>query len=150
MAMKWWNITLSWTKGPLGQRFGTYSKEVLLNPEHQQATVAKMQKQWPFRIGLSGKETKRASVLVPICVDEQENVCLLFNKRTGKLKTHSNEVSFPGGKAENEETIIETALRETEEELNIKSKDIDIWGTLPAIGNKTGTLYVYYIIIQCN
>lgn len=52
-------------------------------------------------------------------------------KRPGYNGAHGGQVSFPGGKAEKEDlNLIETALRETEEEIGIKSKEVSVLGQL--------------------
>ncbi len=52
-------------------------------------------------------------------------------KRPGYNGTHGGQVSFPGGKAEEQDlSLIETALRETEEEIGVKATDILVLGQL--------------------
>ena len=77
-------------------------------------------------------------MLVPfICVDGTWN--LLFTKRTSGVAKHQGEISFPGGAAEESDTdLIQTALRETCEEIGIDESGIDILGVLepiPTISN---------------
>ena len=56
------------------------------------------------------------------------NFCLTQrNKYNGP---HSNQISFPGGKKEGNESLETTALRETEEEIGIKQNKIEILGKL--------------------
>ncbi|MBK5280315.1 MAG: CoA pyrophosphatase, partial [Bacteroidia bacterium] len=50
--------------------------------------------------------------------------------RPDYLGTHGGQISFPGGKAEEGEDAIETALREGEEEIGIRRSDIKIIGML--------------------
>lgn len=54
----------------------------------------------------------------------------LFMLRPDGTGVHSNQLSFPGGKLENNETSLEAALRETFEEVGIESHDIRILGSL--------------------
>lgn len=51
-------------------------------------------------------------------------------KRPRYAGAHSGQVSLPGGKAEPGEDIFQTALREGEEEIGVKQKDIRIIGKL--------------------
>ncbi len=51
-------------------------------------------------------------------------------KRAEYLGAHSGQISLPGGKAELGENIIETALREGEEEIGIRRGDLEVLGTL--------------------
>jgi 8-oxo-dGTP pyrophosphatase MutT (NUDIX family) len=51
-------------------------------------------------------------------------------KRPDYAGTHSGQVSFPGGKAEPGETIIQTALREAWEEIGVKPEDVNVIGVL--------------------
>lgn len=72
------------------------------------------------------------SVLVPI-VNINDSHHLLFEVRSNDLKRQPNEICFPGGKTEKNETYSECAIRETCEELNIKKKQIELLGDLDYI-----------------
>lgn len=59
---------------------------------------------------------------------------LVFILRQSYQGVHSAQVSFPGGKKESSDsTLIETALREAEEEISVIAKDIEILGSLTEI-----------------
>jgi coenzyme A diphosphatase NUDT7 len=48
-------------------------------------------------------------------------------------------VSFPGGKCDSkDETEVEAAVRETQEELGIEPEVIQVWTKMAAISNHTG------------
>ncbi len=61
-------------------------------------------------------------------IKKNNDYSLLFELRSAGIN-QAGEVCFPGGKKENNESAIETALRETREELGISN--IDVWGLLP-------------------
>jgi 8-oxo-dGTP pyrophosphatase MutT (NUDIX family) len=65
---------------------------------------------------------RRAAVLIPIIIRENDWI-LIFTRRTGQMKSHKGEISFPGGRYDEEvdSDLSYTALRETEEELGIRS-----------------------------
>jgi 8-oxo-dGTP pyrophosphatase MutT (NUDIX family) len=51
------------------------------------------------------------------------NICLVFIKRTEYPGVHSGQVSFPGGGLEDiDKNMVETALREAEEEIGVDRK----------------------------
>lgn len=74
-------------------------------------------------------DSKTFSVLVPL-MEINHELNLLFEIRSENLKTQPREICFPGGKIEPGETPLECAIRETCEELNIKSHNISILGPL--------------------
>lgn len=79
-----------------------------------------------------------AAILVPLLLKNSE-WHLLFTRRTGKVSSHQNEVSFPGGSYEFTDINLEnTAIRETYEEIGIEPKDIEILGKLPTSTTITG------------
>jgi len=81
-----------------------------------------------------------AAVLIPVFIEKKE---LLFTKRTENLRQHQGQISFPGGKFEEKDnTLTETILRETEEEVGIHRKNIDLKGRLPPLIS-TSKNYVY-------
>ncbi len=56
---------------------------------------------------------------------------IAFIKRTEYDGAHSGQISFPGGKMEQgDQSVIDTALRETEEEIGIPVKEITVLGRL--------------------
>jgi 8-oxo-dGTP pyrophosphatase MutT (NUDIX family) len=72
---------------------------------------------------------KHSSVLLLLFIENDElNVCLI--KRPAHMKHHAGQIALPGGRIEKGETALETALRETWEEIGISSEQIEILGTL--------------------
>jgi 8-oxo-dGTP pyrophosphatase MutT (NUDIX family) len=70
-----------------------------------------------------------AAVLVPIVGGPEPSI--VFTKRTEDLSRHPGEISFPGGMRHDEDAdLLDTALRETEEELGISPDLVDVLGTL--------------------
>ncbi len=71
-----------------------------------------------------------AGVLVPVI----GGASLVFTRRSEALPRHPGEISFPGGIHQDEDaTMADTALRETEEELGIVPADVEILGALPPV-----------------
>jgi 8-oxo-dGTP pyrophosphatase MutT (NUDIX family) len=71
----------------------------------------------------------RAAVLIPLFKKNGEYHVLL-TRRTDKVGTHKGQISFPGGKRDEGETLLSTALREAREEMGIEEKDVRILGEL--------------------
>ena len=83
-------------------------------------------------------EPTPASVLMPIVVRD-DGLTLLLTQRTAHLNDHAGQISLPGGRVDESDTSpIETALRETEEEVGLHRRHIDVLGTLPEYVTGTG------------
>jgi len=71
-----------------------------------------------------------AAVLVPLIARREPS--LLFTRRTDTLSRHSGQVSFPGGRRDpGDLSPVETALRETMEEIGVDPAFVGIAGFLP-------------------
>jgi 8-oxo-dGTP pyrophosphatase MutT (NUDIX family) len=81
---------------------------------------------------------KPAAVLIPLFLD-QGIWKMLFIKRTQiENDRHSGQIAFPGGRADQRDSsLLETALRETEEEIGIKPADVKILGQACSITTVT-------------
>jgi 8-oxo-dGTP pyrophosphatase MutT (NUDIX family) len=88
-----------------------------------------------------------AAVLLPIVLRDA-NPTLLLTQRTAHLTDHPGQISFPGGRVEITDTSpIETALRETEEEVGLSRRHVEIIGTLPDYATITGYLVTPVVAI---
>src|SRR6476620_5215245 len=74
-----------------------------------------------------------AAVLVPMH-GWPYNPGLVFTERRSDLKRHAGEISFPGGRRDDGEQLLETALREAEEEIGLTRDNVEVVGALPPIG----------------
>jgi 8-oxo-dGTP pyrophosphatase MutT (NUDIX family) len=89
-------------------------------------------------LGVHRGEPTPASVLVPLVLRE-DGVRLLLTMRTAHLNDHAGQVAFPGGRAEPTDAgPVDTALRETEEEIGLHRSHIDVIGMLPLYYTGTG------------
>ncbi len=94
-----------------------------------------------LRVTLTQEETvTQTGVLVPLCWDPNtQTFSLLLTKRTTTVETHKGQISFPGGyREESDEGLLETALREAQEEVGINPKDVEIAGRLDPVLTRGG------------
>ncbi len=71
-----------------------------------------------------------AAVLVPV-YERDGQYHILFIKRTEWVEKHKGEISFPGGVYEDHDsTLLNTALRESFEEINLRPDDVEVLGEL--------------------
>jgi 8-oxo-dGTP pyrophosphatase MutT (NUDIX family) len=71
-----------------------------------------------------------AGVLVPL-FERNGELHIVLTQRTYEIEHHKGQISFPGGaKNKCDTTIIETALRETEEEIGLRKDTMNVLGVL--------------------
>jgi 8-oxo-dGTP pyrophosphatase MutT (NUDIX family) len=93
---------------------------ILLSPEEAQA--------------MSAPGSTDAAVLVPM-FGHPERPGLVFTERHLDLRRHAGEISFPGGRQDTpDEKLLNTALREAEEEIGLSPSDVEVAGALPPVG----------------
>ena len=77
------------------------------------------------------KKQSKAAVLIPFLRIEDSWHILFIRRSIIKNDMHSGQVAFAGGKQEaSDNSLIETALRETHEEIGIHPDDIEVLGSL--------------------
>ncbi|MDQ3286463.1 MAG: CoA pyrophosphatase [Actinomycetota bacterium] len=82
------------------------------------------------RVPEPGTDCRRAAVLVPIIL-VPEGARVVYTLRTGELRDHAGQVSFPGGSPEPRDgSLLATALREAEEEVDLEPDLVEVIGEL--------------------
>jgi 8-oxo-dGTP pyrophosphatase MutT (NUDIX family) len=108
--------------------------------EPPQVSLTPVRSDYDLNPGL-GRDEKRqltpAAVLVPVVARPQPT--MLFTRRTPHLSRHAGQVSFPGGRVhEDDLSLVETALRETQEETGITAAFVTVAGFLDSYETGTG------------
>ncbi len=86
-----------------------------------------------------------AAVLLTLLSAEGEYHVVL-QKRSQQVEHHKGEISFPGGMADPEdESLLQTALREAHEEMGILPEDVDVIGRLDDTPTITGFMITTYV-----
>lgn len=75
-----------------------------------------------------GESERLAAVLAVLVMDAAP--ALVFTVRAAALSRHAGEISFPGGLADAGETLEQTALRETQEEIGLDPSSLQVLGAL--------------------
>jgi len=84
------------------------------------------------------REPTPAAVLVPL-VRNDAGLHLLLTQRTDHLHDHAGQISFPGGRQEEDDAdSIATALREAQEEIGLHADFVEHVGLLPDYFTVTG------------
>jgi 8-oxo-dGTP pyrophosphatase MutT (NUDIX family) len=82
-------------------------------------------------------ETRPAAVLAPI-VKRTSGWTMLFTERSHETPAHPGQISFPGGRVAGDESALDTALRETFEEVGIERRFIEPLGAWDRYDTITG------------
>ncbi len=87
---------------------------------------------------IENNDLLRAAVLLPF-IQKDKKLSLLFTKRTSDVEHHKGQISFPGGVVDAlDPDIISTALRESEEEIGLDRKSVEILGVFDDFATPTG------------
>jgi 8-oxo-dGTP pyrophosphatase MutT (NUDIX family) len=82
------------------------------------------------RVPPPGADSRRAAVLVPILI-QGEDARVVYTVRKDDLADHAGQISFPGGSMEaHDGSLLETALREAEEEIDLNPGLVEVVGEL--------------------
>jgi 8-oxo-dGTP pyrophosphatase MutT (NUDIX family) len=106
----------------------------------------------PYRPLKPPDNSKSSSVMIILYANgngKPEDIKVLLTLRSKSLMNHGGQISFPGGRNENGESFLETALRETQEEIGISPERIKIIGELSSLyvepSNSVITPFIGYI-----
>ena len=75
----------------------------------------------------------REGAVLVLLYPGEDGLTLVLTRRTDTVEHHRGQIAFPGGRREDGEELVETALRETEEEIGIPAADVEVLGELPVM-----------------
>ena len=81
----------------------------------------------------------KAAAVLAAFFEEDGEARVLLTRRASHLRSHTSEVSFPGGRIEEGEDAVAAALREAEEEIALDTSELEIVGTLTPISTLAAT-----------
>lgn len=118
--------------------------EILLSTLARQSCVSKL-KDVPALVPSPGESKVKAAVLLPLFVQNGE-VHILYTLRSSNLSSHSGQVSFPGGKLDENEKVIDAALRETYEEIGLPPESVDVWCEMSPFQGRDKTVLITPVV----
>ncbi|MGL4230439.1 MAG: NUDIX hydrolase, partial [Casimicrobium sp.] len=81
---------------------------------------------------VTGRTVRPAAVLI-LLIEQDNDWHIALTQRTAHLHDHAGQISFPGGRKDEEDVdLIATALREANEEIGADASKIEVLGTLPS------------------
>lgn len=90
---------------------------------------------------------RHAAVLAPLLPGDLEfGPRILLIERAGNLRAHAGQLAFPGGKPEpGDRDLLETALREAEEEVALPRAQVEVLGRLEPVPVPSGFMVVPFV-----
>ncbi len=73
-----------------------------------------------------GRKLRPAAVLIGVLDDQ-----VILTKRASTLKHHPGQIAFPGGKLDGDESVVQAALREAQEEVGLAPDNVSVLAELP-------------------
>ncbi|MDP3313547.1 CoA pyrophosphatase [Lutibacter sp.] len=117
--------------------FKKYLSKLIATPllgENAQFKMVPKIRMMELKEKMTSKNSKKAAVLVLFYPNELGETCFLLTLRASYNGTHSDQISFPGGKKDLRDLNLEaTALRETYEETGVQISDIHIFKQMTVV-----------------
>lgn len=87
-----------------------------------------------------------SAVLVPIHPDDRGELRVVLTRRSDRMRHHTGEVSFPGGRVEPGESMVQAALREASEEVALDPDGVSPLGELDHLTTVTRRAYITPVV----
>lgn len=88
---------------------------------------------------------RRSAVLVALH-DSADGPSVILTRRTAHLSSHKGEMSFPGGRVEEGETLVQAAVREAHEEVNLDPALVTPVGELDSLSTIVSQSSIHPIV----
>lgn len=89
-------------------------------------------------VAADAASARPAAVLIPL-VSREEGTTVLLTQRAASMRSHSGQIAFPGGRIDGpDETPVEAALREAQEEIGLDPSRVEPFGRLDAYLSGSG------------
>lgn len=91
--------------------------------------------------------SRPSAVLIPLLIDA-DVPSVVLTRRADHLRNHKGEVSFPGGRMENDETPHTAALREAFEEIALPHDSVTVLGHLTPIATFASNSHITPVVAR--
>jgi len=94
---------------------------------------------------INGKKYRNSAVLIPL-ISYNQDIQIILTQRSNNLPSHAGQISFPGGKVDlKDESPVDTAYREANEEIGLSREKIEHLGYLDI--TTTGTNFMILPVV---
>jgi len=91
-------------------------------------------------------ENVRPSAVLVGLFESSSGVEAILTRRSQNLTNHRGEISFPGGRLDAGESVLQAALRETQEEIGLSPEDVEVVGELNSMATVVSNSHIVPIV----
>jgi 8-oxo-dGTP pyrophosphatase MutT (NUDIX family) len=101
------------------------------------------------RIAYEGDDLKRSAVVIGLvdASDGSGETAFVLTRRPSKMRAHAGQWALPGGRCDPGETLIQTALRELQEELGLEPGEAAVLGVLDDYVTRSGYVMAPVVMV---
>ena len=92
------------------------------------------------------RENEKISAVLALLAPGEHGAEILLTRRSTKLSNHQGEISFPGGRVDSDESIVEAALRETHEEVGVTAQLVTVHAELSPLSTFVSRSYIVPVL----
>ena len=119
-------FTLHQLEEKLNKPLKGMASQLLMAPKHRLAEMEDAKNKI--------KHARYSGVMILFFVNDNEELCIVFIRRSDYVGIHAGQMGLPGGRyEEKDENTLQTALRETFEEIGIEPEKIKVIGRLTGL-----------------
>jgi 8-oxo-dGTP pyrophosphatase MutT (NUDIX family) len=96
------------------------------------------ERETPVATGPPPPGVRAAAVAITLVTGDDGEAAFLLTRRSGSLRTHTGQWALPGGRIDGDESPVDAALRELDEELAVRADAADVVGLLDDYVTRSG------------
>lgn len=99
-------------------------------------------------VQLSPPDNANAAAVLVALFEGDNGTEVVLTRRSQLLTNHKGEISFPGGRVDADERVVDTALREAYEEINLPPENVEVVGQLSAISTYVSNNHIVPVVAR--